>query len=113
MDGPQQIRRVLNVADGQLFVQCFGVEFAGFGLLRRHVADRAENAAFLGFGSHGTGELGVAGIVKIGELGQAKIEQLDLAVVGDHDVARLEIAMNDSGRVRPRETVGNGYGVLE
>lgn len=42
----------------------------GFGLFRGHVADRAENAAFLGIRTHRTRELSVGCIVQIGELHQ-------------------------------------------
>ena len=48
-----------------------------------------------------------------GELGETEIEQLDLAVIRDHDVARFEIAMDDAGCVRAGQGVGDGDRILQ
>ena len=41
---------------------------------------------------------------------QAEVEHLHGAVVADHDVGRLQIAMDDAARVRGRQRVGDGNG---
>jgi hypothetical protein len=44
---------------------------------------------------------------------QPEIEQLDVAAARDQDVGRLQIAMNDAGRVSGDETVGDLQGELD
>ena len=47
------------------------------------------------------------------QLGQAEIEQFHTAIVGYHDVGRLQIAVNDTGGVRAREGVGDLDSILQ
>ena len=42
-----------------------------------------------------------------GELGEPEVEELDGFVVGHHHVRRLQVAVDDPGRVRRREGAGN------
>ena len=51
--------------------------------------------------------------MQIRELGQSEIDQLHLALIGDHDVAGFEIAVNDAGRVRAGQGVGDLDAVLQ
>ena len=44
---------------------------------------------------------------------EAEVEQLDLAVTGDEDVLRLEIAMHDAAIVRGGEAAADLHGVIE
>ena len=65
------------------------------GLLRGHVGGRADDQA-------GRGELRVAL-----ERGDAEVGQLGRAVAGDHDVARLDVAMDDPGLVGRLQRAGD------
>ena len=47
------------------------------------------------------------------DAGQAEVEDLDAAVVRQHDVARLEIAMRDLFLMRRRERIGQRYRDLQ
>ena len=47
------------------------------------------------------------------ELGEAEVEHLGEAGVGDDDVAGLDVAVHDAGGVRDRERIGNLQGVLQ
>ena len=75
-------------------------EHVGFGrhrlsscLLRRHVADRAEDQARFRCRASGVGR---AGPVPIGlRPRQPEIEQLDVAVGPYHDIVGLDVAMDD------------------
>ena len=68
-------------------------------LLRRHVTDRAEDSA----GCGGPGHCGARGIGRTDgldlEFSKAEIEHLRIPRMGDHDVFRFEIAVDDSGAV--------------
>ena len=88
---------------------------AGDELLGRHVGD---GAAACGVGGAGDGvgarfaladgaggvELGLVGAEAAGE---AEVEDLDEAAVGEHDVGGLEVAMEDAEVVRGGEAVGD------
>ena len=50
---------------------------------------------------------GGLGGIGLGEFGESKIQHLDQAVIGHHDVAGLQIAMDDSGSVGLGESVGD------
>ena len=84
---------------------------AGDELLGGHVGD---GAALGGVGCLGRERRVAAGSggVKVGlvaaELtGKAKVEDLDEAAVGEHDVGGLEVAMEDADQVRGGEAVGD------
>ena len=47
------------------------------------------------------------------ELGHAKVENLHEAVGGDHDVLRLQIAMDDAGIVGLGQAVGDLHAEVE
>jgi hypothetical protein len=44
---------------------------------------------------------------RLGQLGQAEVQDLRVTVLGDHDVFRLDLAMNDAGSVRGRKCGGH------
>ena len=68
-------------------------------LLGGHVAGRAHHLADLGL-LLGAGGLDAGGrILGAGELGEAPVEQVHLAEVAEHDVARLEIAVQHPARI--------------
>ena len=73
-------------------------------LLGRHVADGPEHDSRPRGLAHRfrSGEAGVAGL---DELGQAEVENLHEAVLRDHEVLGLQIAVDDPGGVRLREGV--------
>ena len=48
-----------------------------------------------------------------GKLGQSEIEHFDDSVRADHDVARLDVAMDDARRVGRRQRAGDGDGILQ
>ena len=84
---------------------------AGDELLRRHVCD---GAAARGVGRLGRGRRATAcagwvevGLVPIEPSGQAEVEDLDQAAVGEHDVGGLQVAMEDAEPVRGGEAVGD------
>ena len=84
---------------------------AGDELLRRHVCDGASTRGVGGL-KRGGGCGGRAGgievrLVWIELAGQAKVENLDEAAVGEHDVGRLQVAMEDAELVRGGEAVGD------
>jgi hypothetical protein len=83
------------------------------GLLRRHVAHRAEDGA----GSR-SGQIHLQRVLAgIGhrrhDLRQAEVENLHVPVAGDHDVLGLEIAMHDAALMRGGEAVGDLGGDVE
>ena len=59
-----------------------------------------------GIGGHGRRFLALA----LPEAGEAEIQHLDAAVVAEHDVLRLEIAMNDAAVVCRGDGVGERRG---
>ena len=77
------------------------------GLLRRHVADRADDRPGLGVAA----TVASAMFVSRGDgrpcLGQAEVENLDPAVLRDQDVVGLQVPMHDPLLVRRREPEGD------
>ena len=65
-------------------------------LLGGHVRHRAD--------ARPIGSLQICGVGgahnSLGELGHAEVDDLRVAVAADHDVCRLDVAMNDAGVVR-------------
>lgn len=83
------------------------VEFLAFNLFGRHVLKSADDGAFLGDGillGRGSGERGESGLGSAG-LGEAEVEKF-CAGLGEHDVGRFDIAMNDAAAVGFVEGVG-------
>ena len=72
-----------------------GVDFVAAGLFGRHVGDRP----------HGRSGLGQPGFA--GQLGQSEIEDLGQAVRGDHDIARLDVAVDDAVFVGLGQSLGD------
>ncbi len=78
-------------------------------LLRRHVGDRSTAGGVGGAGGRRGVLAGGTGRVKVGLVGgeapgEAEVEDLDQAAVGQHDVGGLQVAMEDSQVVRSGET---------
>ena len=82
------------------------------GLLGRHVADRAHHHS--SFGAHLLRGF-IAGRIRLraGNLGQAEVENLGAAVVGDEQILRLQVAMHDAFFVRGGKSPGNLLRVLD
>ena len=81
-------------------------------LLGRHVGDgAAAGGVGAAFGGGAIGLLGSGGVevglVGAEAAGEAEVEDLDEAAVGEHDVGGLEVAMEDAERVRGGEAVGD------
>ena len=81
------------------------VERLAAGLLRRHVADRAEHRA----GLRRLRGREVRGLLRLRlqELREAEVEDLDGPVLRDHHVLGLQVPVDDPGRVRLGEAVGH------
>ena len=75
-------------------------------LLGRHVADRADDRAGIG-GRHLPMHRIRVVLGRRDQLGQTEVEDLHEAVLGDHHVFRLQVAMDDSLLVRRGEAVGD------
>ena len=73
-------------------------------LLRRHVAGGSYEA--LAAGERRAGCL-MGRVVVADQLGDAEVEDLGVAAVGDDDVGRLEIAMDDARRVSSAERLAD------
>ena len=73
-------------------------------LLRRHVAERAQDHAGAG---RDAGAARHVALRRVDRLGQTEVEDLDLVVARDHHVLGLEIAMDDAARVRGRNPPGD------
>jgi hypothetical protein len=83
-------------------------------LLRRHVAERAQDDAGLRIGRRGRqGAQPGQRDVGLGQLGQAEVQNLHAPVCRDEDVLRLQVAVDDALVVRRGETTGNLDRVLE
>ena len=81
-------------------------------LLRRHVAERSQDDAWLGAGRN-RGEVGLTPHTRgLGELRQAEVEDLHPAVGGDEEILGLQIAVNDPLLVRGGEAVRDADGVV-
>ena len=68
------------------------VDLHAAGLLGRHVGDGADCRARIGEPAR-----------RAGQLGEAEVEDLHLAVLGQHEVRRLDVAMDDAGVMGPRQ----------
>src|SRR6266498_3009578 len=83
---------------------CTRIDVGSLSLLRRHVVSRAHHGAGASVDHCFSGRFGVGGRTgRLSQFGEAKIQNLDVAVAPDHDVLRLDIAMDDAGGVRGRE----------
>ena len=93
------------------------VDRFALGLFRRHVGHGPDDEALLGprlfVAAEGHGRPGRIGRGVLGQLGQPEVEDLDAAVGRDHDVGRLEVAVDDPGGVGPGQPVGDLDGVAE
>ncbi len=94
------------------------IHFLPLRLLRRHVGHGAENGAFLGqngprrgghcgSGRRGGGVGSFRGRDRLGKLGKAEIEQLDLPLLAHHDVLWLQIPVDDAAGMRLRQRIDN------
>ena len=85
-------------------------------LLRRHVGDRTHRGAGARQGviRHGGRHLGLGVRPRFrGQLGEAEVEDLHIAALGDEDVGRLDVAMDDPGLVGSVERIGHLDAQLE
>ncbi len=85
---------------------------AGDELLGGHIGDGAAAGGVGGSGGRHGALAGGAGGVEVGLIGreaagEAEVEDLDEAAVGEHDVGGLEVAMEDAEGVGRGETVGD------
>ncbi len=82
-------------------------------LLGRHVAGRAHDRSRFGRrGDRGRKDGGVLGR-RLGQLGQAEVEDLDVAVLRDHQVLGLQVPMDDAGAMRLGQSLGDLDGKIE
>jgi hypothetical protein len=95
---------------GRLAIRLFG----------RHVRRRTENHPRLGSHQGADPALGGVAIGQVvwigsgfGEFCETEIENFDAVLVGDHDVARLEIPVQDAGGMRGRHRIGDLNRVLQ
>ncbi len=101
------VLRIVRPFAGEEFVEhqaqrvnvAFGADARAFQLLRRHVGGGA--VAHLGAGK------------LIGNRGQSEIHDDDFAALVDHDVLRLEVAMNHAAIVRRRKSGAELAGGLD
>src|SRR5882724_1964313 len=89
-------------------------------LLRGHVGCGPEDDAFLGlrppgavFRSRGARGFAIVGTGTLGELCQSEVENFDRARIADHDIAGFDIAVENTGRVRPGERIGDLHRKLQ
>ncbi len=83
------------------------IDVGSFRLFRRHVTCGAYHSAGAGVDHCFSRRLGVGNRNRrAGQLGEAKIEQLDVAVAPDHDVLGLDVAMDDAGFMSCDEGAG-------
>jgi hypothetical protein len=80
------------------------IERARLDLFGRHVGSRAHHHT--GGREQGRRPLGLIGRVRFHDLGQAEVEHLHSAVWRDHDVRRLQVAMDDAPVVCSRQGAG-------
>jgi hypothetical protein len=86
------------------------VHILAFGLFRRHVGNGPHNHALRGLRvilQHGSGCTKFAGRIWLGCLGKSEIYQLDRAIGSHQNVARLQIAVDDTGLMRGTQCGGN------
>src|SRR5215469_9852452 len=81
-------------------------------LLGRHVAYSAHDDARLGSVVTDSGGIFKRALPRLSQLGQAEVQDLDLAIVGDEQILWLQIAMDDSSFVRGREPTCDLLSVL-
>ena len=79
-----------------------GIDALAFHLLRRHVGGGADDLAFLGMGYQAARRFVLTLSDRFGQFRDAKVEDLDQPVLVHHDVARLQVAVDDACRVRAR-----------
>ena len=89
-----------------------GIRVAPFDLLRRHVRDGAEHRALLGQFEALRGSVDGLLVFDVAQFCQPEVEKLDSAG-GEHDVARLQIAMNHALLVGCVERGGDVAGERE
>ena len=80
-------------------------------LLRRHVRDRPDHHPDAGVDGPRGARIGIR--CTLGELGDAEVEHLHVAVRPQHQVVGLDVAMHDAGRVRRCQRRGGLDGDLE
>jgi hypothetical protein len=114
----ERARRHLVEDDAEREEVGAGVEIFGTGLLGRHVRNGAERRAgagqivFVDAGCVcGGGLAGRSGGRR--ELGEAEIQHLGVAALGNKDVGRLDVAVDDALGMRGVEAVGNLDGQRE
>ena len=88
------------------------IDLLALHLLGRHVGDRPDDRALLGEGL-GRHVVVLARVARRGELGESEVEDLHRAVLGDHDVGRLEIAVGDAALVRDGQGLDQRGGDLD
>ncbi len=76
-------------------------------LLGRHVAQGADDRPVLGLDGQGRGSRSWASRFELMQLGEPEVEDLDRAILGDEDVLRLEIPVDDAAGVGCGQTVGD------
>ena len=81
-------------------------------LLGRHVRRRAEYHAGLGLGRCACDGAGIA-TEHSHEFGEPEVDDLRVAVVGQHHVGRLQIPVDDAFVVRAREAFGDLDGEVD
>jgi len=80
-------------------------------LLGRHVPDRAEDRALLSVRLRRGERLGGSRHHRRHQLGDAEVEDLQPALLGEEEVLRLQVAMDDAFLVRGREALRELQGV--
>src|SRR6185436_3667575 len=81
-----------------------------FRLLGRHVGQGAQDGSVFRVRTLRQGRVELARFDGSGEFGQTEVKNLDLPFTVDHDIGGLQIAVNDTGGVRPAESVGDLHG---
>ena len=81
-----------------------------FQLLGRHVRKGSQDGAAVGQHPATCFRLAVPEAITRNFLGEAEIQHLHVAFIGDRNVVRLQVAMNDSFLVRSFQSLGNLVG---
>jgi hypothetical protein len=82
-------------------------------LLGRHVTDRAHYLPGIGFCGQGFRFVFPKSNGGGGHLGQSKIQNLDLPIPREHDVAGLQVAVDDESCVGRRQSSGDLHGAIQ